>query len=111
MNFSDIRGSFLGVVNEGQWQEVNYIESKAGTVRGNHYHKKTQELFFIISGEIHINVKDVHDKSINEFIAKKGDIFIIEPYEIHTFNILRDSSWINALSLKMCEQDKDIYNK
>ena len=33
---SDHRGSFLGLMNQGSWQEVNFVATQAGQVRGGH---------------------------------------------------------------------------
>lgn len=30
MNREDHRGSFLGLVSQGSWQEVNFVTTKAG---------------------------------------------------------------------------------
>ena len=44
----DDRGRFEGLVNFGQWEEINIIKTKANTIRGNHYHKDIKELFIIL---------------------------------------------------------------
>ena len=46
--FDDARGRFFGIVNTAHWEEINYIETAAGQIRGGHYHKEKRELFFII---------------------------------------------------------------
>ena len=43
-NHKDERGEIKGLVNFGSWEEINYITSIEGTVRGGHYHKNTKEL-------------------------------------------------------------------
>ena len=40
---SDERGSFQGLVNFGNWEEINIISSEAHSIRGNHYHKMTTQ--------------------------------------------------------------------
>ena len=93
----DERGGFLGITRD-RWAEVNFIETGAGQVRGNHFHRETVELFFIVSGEIQITIQNVNSGKKEEFLATKGDIFIVDPMEIHTFHTLSDSQWINMLS-------------
>lgn len=111
MRFTDFRGEIFGVINHGKWEEINYIESKSETTRGGHYHKLTLELFFILSGEIQVEIKNLKTQIKNEFIAQKGDAFLVEPYEYHTFYIQKDSAWMNALSLKMEKDTKDFYTE
>lgn len=103
------RGLFLGIINQGLWEEVNYIETAAGQVRGNHYHKSAAELFFIIEGEINIKVATVSGEMIKEFIATKGAIFVVAPYEVHTFTCTRQCKWINIMSKKMDDASSDIH--
>ena len=40
--FEDDRGKLIGIMNDAQWEEFNYLETKAGNVRGNHYHEHTR---------------------------------------------------------------------
>ena len=58
----DGRGQIVGVVNEGEWREINSISSEAGAVRGNHYHSSTIELFLVLSGKIEVTVQRVEDR-------------------------------------------------
>jgi len=111
--FEDSRGFFKGLINTKTWQEINYLSTVSNQIRGNHYHKYTDELFFILEGEIKIIVREVLndgtlDNDIKEFRATKGDVFIIEKMTHHCFEIINDSSWINALTLKMDNERPDI---
>lgn len=104
----DNRGGFWGITRES-WAEANFIETIANQVRGNHYHKETYELFFIINGEIEIEIDHIHSGEHIEFCAKKGDVFIIEPYELHTFRTKTDSQWINMLSKALDPENPDFH--
>jgi dTDP-4-dehydrorhamnose 3,5-epimerase-like enzyme len=109
--FEDGRGAFLGIVNSGNWEEVNYIETKAGQVRGGHYHKKALELFFIIDGEIDIEARDIGGGgAVDTLSVSKGAIVIIDPYEVHTFSCRTACKWINFLSRRMDDQFLDIHH-
>jgi len=105
----DDRGSIKGLVNFGNWKELNLIESKAGCIRGNHYHKTTTELFLILKGEIKIQTQQVIngqlEGKVEENIVTKGKVFLIEPFINHTFIILKDSKWINVLSDSKSSED------
>ena len=107
-NHVDERGGFWGITQES-WAEVNFIETGAGQVRGNHYHKETRELFFIISGEIDVIIDDLNSGEHFELSVSKGDVFIIEPYELHTFHTKTDAQWINMLSKPVDQQDPDFH--
>lgn len=105
----DSRGSFLGIVNSGQWEEINFVETAANQVRGGHYHKKTWELFFIIDGDIEITITELGGVGMNKFTVGPGSIFVIEPFEIHSFACKTPCKWINVLSKRIDDQFHDIY--
>ncbi len=105
---SDERGVFLGITQD-VWAEVNYVKTVAGQIRGNHYHKHTKELFFIISGEMRIFIQDLDGREITTFTCHGGEILIVDPYELHTFHTITESQWINALSSPFDDKNPDIY--
>lgn len=105
----DNRGSFTGILNSGQWEEFNYVETKAGQVRGGHYHTETKELFFILEGDIEITVSPTRGKQEQNFRVGKGSIIVIDIGEIHTFRSLTASKWINVLSKKMDSNMPDFH--
>jgi mannose-6-phosphate isomerase-like protein (cupin superfamily) len=104
----DERGGFWGITQDG-WAEVNFIETAAHQVRGNHYHKETRELFFIISGEIDIVIENLVSGERSEISVSKGDVFIIEPFELHTFHTKTDAQWINMLSQPVDAKSPDFH--
>jgi len=105
----DHRGKLLGVFQGLVWEEINYIESIKGSIRGNHYHKETCEGFFLIDGKIRVTIVDMLKNSRRTFVAKKGDAMVINPNITHTFEMLEDSRWINMLSKPFDGQRKDIH--
>lgn len=108
-SFTDKRGVFTGIINSGEWHEFNYIETFAGEIRGNHYHKEIRELFFIIAGDIEVLISSIDRKKNEVYNFHKGDTFIVEPLEMHTFKCKTDAQWINVLSIKIDEETPDIY--
>ena len=100
-NHQDEKGSIVGLVNFGKWEELNIIESLKDTVRGGHYHLKTSELFIILEGRIEVFLENINQGKTKIVEVKKGDVFLIKPRIIHTFTILENSRWINCLSKKV----------
>lgn len=107
--YEDVRGIFFGISQDLNWKEINYIESKKGSIRGAHYHMETLEGFYIIEGKIKISLNNLIDGTKRDFIASKGDFFVIGQNILHTFEMLADSRWINMLSMAMNMSNKDIY--
>lgn len=109
---ADARGSISGLINVGNWREMNLINSDAGAVRGRHYHKTTLECFVILSGRLHVAFRrPVGDGSwehaSHDFST--GDVFIVEPHVEHTFHIQETAQWINLLSQPVDPQKPDFY--
>ncbi len=110
---SDERGSFQGLVNFGNWKEINIISSEAHSIRGNHYHKYTDELFIILEGRIKITLQNVLTnkklgKKKKTFEVLKGDVFFIKKNVNHIFETIEFSKWINVLSMKTNKKKPDI---
>jgi len=61
----DSRGFMKGLINQGNWKELNFFFTKSGQIRGNHYHKITDELFIILKGKMEIELTSVNPKSKN----------------------------------------------
>ncbi|NKD76841.1 cupin domain-containing protein [Haematospirillum sp. H1815] len=113
---TDARGSISGLINVGNWREMNLISSDIGAVRGRHYHKSTLECFVILSGRVHVTFRrpvggDIGDctweHASRDFIA--GDVFIVKPMVEHTFHIQETAQWINLLSQPVDPQKPDFY--
>ena len=114
IEISDKRGSFLGLINFGNWKEINIICSEADTVRGGHYHENTDELFLILEGKIKITlqkvlVNKVLDNEKKTFDVQEGDVFLIKKNVNHIFETIEYSKWINVLSQKINKDKPDIH--
>lgn len=109
---ADARGSITGLINIGNWEEVNLIVSDAGMVRGSHYHRSTLECFLILSGKIDVQFRKPYSDGTWEELSQvfvTGDVFIVEPLVEHTFYIQEPSQWINLLSQRMDPQKPDFH--
>lgn len=107
---TDERGEIKGIINSDKWEEINYITTKKGHTRGDHYHKFTRELFYIIQGQLEVETWTTEKNKHHDFLTlKKNDIIVIEPQTAHKFYAQEDSVWINCLSHKMDGPNPDIY--
>lgn len=86
--FEDERGSLVQLVHEG-YRQINVVTSKAGVERGRHSHRLNREGFYVVEGAFTVTASlgDRHES----FSFGKGDMFIIEPDVIHTFDYHEDS--------------------
>jgi dTDP-4-dehydrorhamnose 3,5-epimerase-like enzyme len=110
MNRSDNRGSFWGLVNQGYWQEVNFVTTKSGEVRGDHFHIKTHELIFLVRGKAEVELQNCHDTEDKQtFILNSGEGIKINPYIVHTLRYLEDSEQVALLDIPFDPSNPDLH--
>ena len=108
---SDGRGSFLGLVNEGNWREVNYFCTRAGSIRGEHFSKETHEVVFLLKGEVEIELQSVSDPSQRmTFRLREGEGAEIMPYTYRILRYLTDCEQITLLDKPFDEANPDLHN-
>ena len=73
----DPRGKIVGLINQGNWEELNYFCTDSDQIRGNHYHKKTDELFIILKGKLEIQLTEVSQNG--ELEGRTESFFIKKP--------------------------------
>lgn len=69
---------------------IRYIASfelKAGTARGNHYHKIKREYVYMLSGEIRLVLQDSETQSKEIAELKPGDLVLIQPGIVHALQV------------------------
>jgi quercetin dioxygenase-like cupin family protein len=86
--FEDERGTLVQLVRKG-FNQINVVTSKAGFVRGKHCHRLNREGFYVVEGSFLLEAK--LDGKTETYEFKKGDMFIIEPNVMHTFDYREDS--------------------
>lgn len=108
--FSDERGTLRQLVHTG-WKQVNYITSVIGSFRGNHYHKKNTEAFFVISGSFRLVTESLDGKIHEEYNMEAGDFFIIKPYINHSFDYTQNTQLISFYDqgVENADGTKDIF--
>ncbi|MBI2667491.1 WxcM-like domain-containing protein [Candidatus Woesearchaeota archaeon] len=105
----DKRGILKEIAKNFTWKQLNYSITKKGSVRGNHYHKHTSELHFIVKGKLELYIKNLKTNKEYNYLFKKGSCFIIEPYEFHILKYLTYVELIVLLSEEFNLKNPDIY--
>lgn len=107
-NFEDVRGKLCQLVHEN-WQQVNVLVTKAGVVRGVHYHKVSKEAFYIISGSVDVRFRNGSERDYKHFV--KGDFFMVMPEAVHELSFPEDCVMVQLYDIPVENVDgsKDIY--
>lgn len=95
VSFKDQRGIIKDIFYKENINHVAYISSKKNVIRGNHYHKKTTQFIYIISGSLYYWYKKLNSKKPSKVIKLvKGDMVKTPPYEIHALTFKESNEFI-----------------
>jgi mannose-6-phosphate isomerase-like protein (cupin superfamily) len=83
-------GEAAPVFNGTPWRFVAYLEFLPGTGawRGNHYHEKKLEAFYVIRGRLEAAFANVDTGERSTAEVETGDVLLIEPRCAHAFRAL-----------------------
>lgn len=90
-NFEDARGEIHDILTHEEVDAVTYITYKAGAVRANHYHERSVQWDYIISGSLECYSRDGFEGSIEKVVVKAGDLVRHPIGEHHALKALEDS--------------------
>lgn len=104
----DERGSLTQLIHDG-YKQVNVLESKAGAVRGAHFHKKAIEAFFLISGSAEVEFK--RETEEEKIVFKRGEFFEIPPFVLHSMHFPEECLMVQMYDIPVENEDgtKDIF--
>ena len=81
--FKDRRGVIADIFYNTKINHVALIETKRNMVRGNHFHKKTTQYTYVVSGKIKYSSKK--NNKLKKITLKKGDVVKSSINEIHAY--------------------------
>ena len=90
---SDDRGEIIDILVKENIEYVTLITSKAGTVRGNHYHKETVQSVYILEGSIKMLTR-IPGEPVVATVLERGDLATTDKMEQHSMEALEDSSFM-----------------
>lgn len=107
--FEDERGAIANILEE-PISHVAIITSKAGSIRGNHYHPEQVQYAYLVSGKYESVSKDLNDKNarVESKIINAGNLVITPPMVAHAMRFLEDSILLN---LTTGQRDSDRFEE
>tara|TARA_B100001029_G_scaffold106083_1_gene87493 strand:- start:409 stop:2952 length:2544 start_codon:yes stop_codon:yes gene_type:complete len=99
-NFVDERGIISNYYFDDSINMIGYVESKKGTMRGNHYHPIQTQKCLLIKGSYISITKDLANKNsvVETRLINEGNLSTIPPYVAHTMVFLEDSIFLNLVN-------------
>ncbi len=90
INHKDDRGVISDII-EKKINSVTYVTIKKGKIRGNHFHKKTVQWNYILSGKVKLFYKNNEkSKTIKKILLKRKDLAVCNKLEPHAFKAISD---------------------
>ena len=89
----DKRGSITDIVEQVDFNGATIIQSKTGSVRGNHFHKKTVQHIYVLSGTMKCLAQKPEEPVI-QAIVEQGDLVSHDLLESHSFEALADTLFL-----------------
>lgn len=105
---NDERGSLTQLVHDG-YKQVNVLETKAGFMRGAHFHKCSAEAFYVILGSVEVAFKGKSGERKVRF--RQGDFFEVAPFVLHNMVFPEDCLMVQMYDIPVENEEgtKDIY--
>ena len=91
--FSDARGTITDILQDVPVTDVTIITTRADAVRGNHYHKHTQQYLYMVEGRMRLTTRLV-GQDAGSVILEKGDLVLQEPNEQHAMRAIEDTTFL-----------------
>lgn len=90
--FKDARGAITDILDGVPLNAVTIITNKKGAVRANHYHKKTVQYTYVLTGRVKYSSKG--KGGVKSVIMKPGDLAVSPPNESHATLALTDATFL-----------------
>ena len=89
----DERGSITDIVEQVDFNGATIILSKSGSVRGNHFHKKTIQHVYVLSGKMKCLAQKPQEEVMMATV-EQGDLVSHDLLESHSFEALEDTLFL-----------------
>ena len=91
----DHRGHIVDVFYDDNIKHITIIKTKPNNIRGNHYHKKTEQRMLILSGKMEYWYKDINDPGEAKMEMILKDEMVFTPInEIHALRFDEDTEFM-----------------
>lgn len=84
-NYTDDRGYIMDVLVE-PFDSATLVFTLPGSVRGNHYHRKTHQWTYVLSGSLAIVTSEAG--KVEEGVLSAGEMMLSPPMQSHAWKAL-----------------------
>jgi len=98
------RGEFVQIAYQEEIHHLALFEIRKGFSRGNHYHRKKEEIFYLFHGKLRALFLDMETLQKEERMFEEGDKIRIKPLCGHLFYGMEDT-WVVEYSPQVYEEE------
>ena len=95
----DKRGDIFDILEETVRHVGMVTFTKAGIVRASHYHKKSVQYQYVLSGTIRLTVHDLEGKRRKSYVMGTGGYASIPPRVVHVVTSLSPASMLDLTTI------------
>ena len=92
INHKDKRGSITDLLEKQNINAITLITQKKGSVRGNHFHKKTIQWNYVLKGKLELYTKKKN--RMIRTILSKGEFAVTVKNESHAIMALQNTEFL-----------------
>jgi len=85
------RGEFVQISYGEEIRHLALFEIRKGFSRGDHYHERKEEIFYVVNGKMRALFSDMDNLQKEEYFLERGDKIRIKPRCGHIFYGLEDT--------------------
>jgi len=115
-NFKDKRGTIIDIFTNQPKDHCTLVTFNKSAIRGNHFHKKSTQYSFIISGKLKMVTARVNKVGkpigkVKHEIVSPNTLIEHKPFSAHTFKAIKKSSMLAFVNGKRGGKnyEKDTY--
>jgi quercetin dioxygenase-like cupin family protein len=90
-NHKDRRGEIKDILVKERIDYVTLITCRKGSTRGNHYHKKTVQMAYVLDGKVKV-LTQMPGKPVKATVVRSGSMIVNEALERHAIVALEDTT-------------------
>jgi hypothetical protein len=84
---------------------IAFIELKAGTQRGNHFHRNKREWIYVITGELMVRAEEVETHQRDSLTVRGGDLIYIRTGIAHVLDVVQSGQAIEFSPVRFDRAD------
>ena len=93
INHKDKRGSITDLLEKQNINAITLITQKKGSVRGNHFHKKTIQWNYVLKGKLELYTQKKNNRMIRTILSK-GEFAVTVKNESHAIMALQNTEFL-----------------